>query len=347
MLKDSEIRYRRIEATLVAYKRIHGTIRDLPDVIETLTEAAGALVCGVPIVVHHWPLQDESGRDMDVCIPINKELERADFNTMTLRGVQAATIIHTGSYDKIGESYQKIIANVYSHGLPIAENGRETYPNLDLEIPENNRIEIQVVLHNWETRFSENLIKVLGIDAEESVMKSLREIPLTATTSERTRAIITAIHKLESIADDTQSFEVLSRCAHVFPPELISAMREFYLETESVDEVISTMKRLGGFYPSCRREGNILYSRKKPANPKAYEEATTREEKRKAYCFCPLIKESLDEVPETFCNCSAGWPRQVWEGILKENVRVKVVKSLTAGDDYCEFAIFLPESVSS
>jgi len=53
-----------------------------------------------------------------------------------------------------------------------------------------------------------------------------------------------------------------------------------------------------------------------------------------------------DEMPETFCYCSAGWPRRLFEGILEMPLKIEVVKALTKGDDYCEFAIHLPEGVT-
>ena len=346
-MNSGEITYKKIEHTLVVFKRIHGRTKDLPLVIESLREEAGSKVSGDPVVVHHWPLQDDDGYDMDVCIPIESEIESSEFATMTLKSCHVAALIHRGAYEKIGATYNRLVADFYSHGLPIAESGRMEYPNLDLEDPQNNIIEIQIVLHDWDSRFSENLNKILGPEIEKQVMISLREVPLTAPHKERIKAIIAAIQKLESVADDSQRYEVLSRCAHVFPPELIPPMRDLWLRTKNIDDVITEMRNLGGYYPKCTRKGNVLYQVKNPANPKAFEEAKTRDEKRKAYCFCPLIKEALDEVPSVFCNCSAGWPRQIWEGILGEDVRVEVVKSLLNDDEYCEFAIYLPESIIS
>ena len=96
------------------------------------------------------------------------------------------------------------------------------------------------------------------------------------------------------------------------------------------------------FYPKLRREGNIIYDRKGPARKEAFEKATTKQERNRAICFCPLLKDVWEEMPETFCYCAAGWPRRLFEGILGTSVKVDVVKSLTNGDDYCEFAIRLP-----
>jgi hypothetical protein len=108
------------------------------------------------------------------------------------------------------------------------------------------------------------------------------------------------------------------------------------------------MKNTGGYYSRLlHRDGDVIYSEKSPARPTAYENAKTVDEKRRAYCFCPLIRGGLDEIPESFCYCGAGWPKQLWEGILEQPLQVEVVKSLTKGDDTCEFAIHLPPDISS
>jgi hypothetical protein len=102
----------------------------------------------------------------------------------------------------------------------------------------------------------------------------------------------------------------------------------------------------GGYYPKLlRRKGQIIYSEKGPANPTAYEKSTTDEERRIAYCFCPLIRNCINETPEIFCNCSAGWPKQLWEGIFERPLKIEITKSLTKGDATCEFAIHIPSDL--
>ncbi|MFW9870375.1 MAG: GyrI-like domain-containing protein, partial [Candidatus Thorarchaeota archaeon] len=212
---NDEITYKELEETLVIYKRIHGKAKDLPPIFESLSKAAGNKANGVPIVIHHWPLRDDNGYDMDVCIPVDGEIKTSEFSTKTLKGGHAASLIYKGAYEKIGETYSRMVTDFYSHGLPIAESGRMEYPNLDLEDPEKNIIEVQIVLHDWENRLSENVRRVLGPDVEKQVMTSLREIPLTAPHKDRTNAIIAVLEKLEKVADESQRYEILSRCAHV------------------------------------------------------------------------------------------------------------------------------------
>ncbi|MFX1495453.1 MAG: DUF6144 family protein, partial [Promethearchaeota archaeon] len=41
----------------------------------------------------------------------------------------------------------------------------------------------------------------------------------------------------------------------------------------------------------------------------------------------------------TFCYCSLGWVRIIFETLLKKSIEVKLIKSIGFGDKVCEFVI--------
>ena len=336
------ITYKKIDDKLVLMHRIHGKVNDLPEVLRNLKESAGHAVNGDPVVVHHYPLTNEKGRTMDVCLPISKRIENNEFQIYVLEGGLAATAVHIGPYEKITETYRPLITEVYEHGHPIQENGREVFVNLDFKNPENTVVEIVAMLIDFEGKLDENLRRVIGSEKTDYVLCGFAELRPNLDQEERSKLIRDALLRLDEIATEQQKFEALSRCGHQFPAELIQVMRELYQETKSIDSVIQAMSEGHHFYPKLRREGNIIYDRKGPARKEAFEKATTKQERNRAICFCPLLKDVWEEMPETFCYCAAGWPRRLFEGILGTSVKVDVVKSLTNGDDYCEFAIRLP-----
>ena len=331
-----------IEETPVAYMRIHGNFNDIAETLEIIKMAVGTKINGDPIVVHHWLVQDKGGHDMDVCLPVSEPVDLGDVKSMILESCEAMTMVHHGSYKTITDTYRQVTKETYSHGLPIAESGREVLLNFDSEKPEQTIIEIQEVLHDWDNRFSKQLGEVLGEDARSKVLKCYTAISHKSSKEDRAQAVKCAIDMLDELATEDQKFEILSRCAHVFPPELIENMRLVYADTQSVEKVLEVMASTGN-YPKFTREGNILYSTKAPYNRAAYDKAETRKEKMQAYCFCPMIKYNLDEVSSSFCYCSSGWYRRLWEGILGKQVKVEIVSSLTRDDDECTFAVHLPE----
>lgn len=333
--------HKKLEETLVAYIRIHGKFSDVPRSLEIIRNASGTKIMGAPIVVHHWLVQDSDGHDMDICIPVSEGIFQGEVKSMILENCEAMTMIHSGSYENILDTYRKVTKETYAHGLPIAESGREVLLVFDIDNPENNVIKVQEVLHDWDNRFSKQLADVLGVEVRDCVLECYTDVSHKSNLEDRAKAVKCAVDILDGIATEDQKFEVLSRCAHVFPPELIAKMRSVYVETNSVDDVLEAMAAAGN-YPKFNREGNILYSSKQPYNPVAFAKATTRKEKMQAYCFCPMIKYNLDEVSGTFCYCGAGWSRHLWEGILDKPVKVEIVKSLTRDDDECTFAVHLP-----
>ena len=339
------VTYKKIEDTLVLTHRVHGKVEDLPEVFARLKQVAGVAAAGYPFVVQHFPLTDEKGRTMDVCIPLSTPIEGGDFEVVTLEGGIAAIALHEGPYETIMKTYREFVPEVYGHGHPIQENGREAFIVLDLENPENTVVEIQAMLVGWESKLAYHIERVLGKKKKDRVLSGFKELALETEQPKRALVIKDALVKLDKIATEEQKYEALSCCGHEFPAELIVAMRDLYRETKSIDTVIQAMKDGHYFYPKMRQEGNIIYDRKAPARKEAFEKATTRMEKLRATCFCPLLKDVWDEMPGTFCYCAAGWPRRLLEGILETPLKIEVVKALTKGDEYCEFAIHLPEGV--
>jgi hypothetical protein len=94
------------------------------------------------------------------------------------------------------------------------------------------------------------------------------------------------------------------------------------------------------------REGNRIIMKKIPCMTKmALSETETR--KRNYYvCHNPMIREALLEedqpIDPIFCNCSGGFIKNYWEGVLECPVDVELLDSVIMGGKFCEFAIHLP-----
>ncbi|MCJ7818164.1 MAG: GyrI-like domain-containing protein, partial [Candidatus Thorarchaeota archaeon] len=210
-----------LEETLVAYLRIHGNFNDIAKTLEIIKKAVGTNIKGDPIVIHHWLVQDKGGHDMDVCVPVSESVNIGDVKSMILESCEAMTMVHRGSYETITDTYRQVTKETYSHGLPIAESGKEVLLNFDSEKPEQTIIEIQEVLHDWDNRFSKQLGEVLGADARNKILECYTAISHKSSKDERAQAVKCAIDILDEITTEDQKFEILSRCAHVFTTELI------------------------------------------------------------------------------------------------------------------------------
>lgn len=83
---------------------------------------------GPPFSVYHdeeWP---EEGMDMEVCLPVSRELRGKDpVRSQRLEGCRAACLVHAGSYDQVGQAYCTLGAWLKDKGLEPDGPPREVY----------------------------------------------------------------------------------------------------------------------------------------------------------------------------------------------------------------------------
>jgi hypothetical protein len=224
-----------------------------------------------------------------------------------------------------------------------ALTSREVFIEFHPDTPDANVTEVQVLLQNWHKRFAAGVRQVLRADDQAQVLQDYDTLTLETRHADRFAWTAAALERLNKVADEHQKYLILSPCAHDFPETSIAIARGVYEATGDIDKVIEAMHADYTRFPRFTRKGNVLYSQKRPASPKELEAAKTDAERRRASCFCPLIRDNLDQISHTFCYCGSGWVRRLWEGILGKPVRVEIVNSLAKGDDACQFAIHLPQ----
>ncbi len=344
-LIESGITHKKVDEMLVASIRFRGEVKDIPANRENLFQVCKKYVCGPAIVVYDYGVYTD-GVEIEVCFPVTERVEKDEVKTRILEPAEVLSVTHYGPYETVRESYQKLYGYFRQHGIAGTSFGREVYLKFNPDNPEENVTELQAVLHKWDDRLARNVERVLGAGAWEKVMQvSDTLFTLESTTDEQVKWVKAAVHRLDEIAADDEKFDILSRCAHDFSEKRIANLRAIYEQNKDVDEVLKAMRDDPLWYEDPVRKGTIIYVTKVPYNRKGCEEAKSTAEKRRNYCHCSIIRDHLDEIPPTFCNCGAGWYRQIWEGILGRPVRVEILKSLTRGDDTCEFAIHLLENV--
>ncbi|MBN1137420.1 MAG: GyrI-like domain-containing protein [Anaerolineae bacterium] len=355
-LKEAGIEHRQYGETLAATRRLTIQKRaELPPVIEQLVrEVPGEAIAGPALVIYHFISSIDSGFDVEVCFPVTRPVETPQLRTRLIPAMEVLSLRHRGALDRVRESYAKLYGYTSTHGLVSDECGREVYLDLgDAAAGHADcEVELQFVVHNWNALLARHLERVVGAAGKEAVMQDGETVDLETPLDERFRWVRGALARLDGLASEGQKYDVLSSCAHVFPAEQVDKLRVVYQEArartgdalQAVDEVIAFMDRDPGWVEGSRREGRIVYAAKKPRDPAAYAQAQTDAEKRRAYCFCPIIRNHLDQgMPRTFCYCGAGWYRRQWEGATGKPVTTEIVKSILNGDDVCQFAVHLPD----
>jgi effector-binding domain-containing protein len=353
-LQESGIEYKRLDDTLVATMRLD--LREHQELRKVLEEMAQSIpqeyIAGPAFCVFQFVTSVQEGFDVEVGFPVAQTVRAGKIEARTCPTMEVLSLVHRGSAEQLNESYRKLYARASEHGLISDEFCREVY--LDSNDPEGDEIELQFVLHNWNGLLGKNLERVLGKESGQRVMQGSDGLTLESTVDERFRWVKGAMERLDDLADEGQTYDIVSSCAHVFPRGQIEKLRAVYEDAraktddalKAVDAVIEFMDQDPGWGERPLREGQVIYSSKAPRDPKRYAEARDEAERRKAYCFCPLVRSHLDQgMPATFCHCGAGWYRQQWEGAIGKPIRVEIVKSIVKGDDVCQFAIHLPDNL--
>ena len=193
-------------------------------------------------------------------------------------------------------------------------------------------------------RLQKSLDRVLD-DKEKSknIIKNKELFSLETSKDNKTQWVKGVLKELDKVANNYQKYDILSSCAHEFSQKRIDKLRKIYIESGDIDAVLEEMHNDYLWYENPTRRGKVIYITKIPYNLEGYKKAKTQVDKKRSYCHCPLVRDYWNEgISSTFCNCSAGWYRQIWEGILKKPVRIEILKTLLKGDENCEFAIHLP-----
>ena len=345
-MMDTPIHYKKLDPIQIVFIKTRIDRRDqIPPLFDRLHLACGDAIVGDGMVIFHGGAVKD-GYLVEAAFQVTRPVETGEVHTRILEAAPALTMLHHGAHQNIRETALKIYHYLDHHAGTTALIRREIYQVLDLDTPENNITEVQIILHEWDRLLAEGAEKVLGVEARRNLMQGIESITPGSSFEDYTAWIQGAIGRLDALTDDSEKkCQVVSHCAHVFPQERIDHLRAIYQQGE-FDDILREMYTDDFWYEKPVREGNVLLMRKNPYNPEGYANAATPAERRKAYCHCSFVHPYLDEIPArlspTFCFCGAGWYRRLWEGILEQPVKIEHVETVLKGNDQCTLSITLP-----
>ena len=173
-----------------------------------------------------------------------------------------------------------------------------------------------------------------------------------ASPEERAAWSRVAMERLaEAVSDVGVREKIMEGRACVFVEEFgeepLLKLRKIYQETGGVEAVFEAMARDREKHSRPYRDGDVIVEVKAPRDEEAFAAAQTPEEKRVAYCHCPLARAgaATAPLPDPYCCCGGGWYGGIWEFILERPVRVEVIRSVMRGDEHCAFAVHAPPGV--
>jgi predicted ArsR family transcriptional regulator len=138
----------------------------------------------------------------------------------------------------------------------------------------------------------------------------------------RTEKWITALmNSLDKNVDAKTLADVLEQCGRQCQSQsFIKKAKDLYEKAESTEEFLD---KLGKVYKHLHKEGDKVYL----VYPR---------------CYCSQVnKIPKGKLSGTYCNCSRGWAKALFEGALSRDVEVIKEKSIIGGDSECRFRIIL------
>jgi predicted ArsR family transcriptional regulator len=133
--------------------------------------------------------------------------------------------------------------------------------------------------------------------------------------------ITTLMEGLDRNLDERTIAKILEQCGRQCQTQsFIKKARDLYQKSKSTDEFLD---RLAQVNKHLHKEGDKVYL----IYPK---------------CYCSQVnKIPRGRLSGTYCNCSRGWAKALFEGAIGKPVEVIMEKSIINGDDQCKFRIIL------
>jgi predicted ArsR family transcriptional regulator len=133
--------------------------------------------------------------------------------------------------------------------------------------------------------------------------------------------IMTLMDGLDKNVDPETIAKILEQCGRQCQSQsFIKKAKAIYQESGDTNDFLN---RLGQTYKHLHREGNKVYL----VYPK---------------CYCSQVnKLGKEKLSGTYCNCSRGWAKTLFEQATGKPVEVKLEKSIIKGDDECKLRIML------
>jgi predicted hydrocarbon binding protein len=140
-----------------------------------------------------------------------------------------------------------------------------------------------------------------------------------------------AMERLDKLVDEGTRFRIMENCGFGCAQMNRGAMDEAVTKRkkfETADEFIEAEQKKPAKGTRLLREGSVLYQR---YTPQSYG----------VRCYCEMVAATEENISPTYCHCSKGFVKKLWEAVLEKPVEVDLIQSAISGAKECKFAIHI------
>ena len=170
-------------------------------------------------------------------------------------------------------------------------------------------------------RFKASYEKVTGKAGDDALLKELDAFESLGTAEQKAAFIKTLMERLKKQVPDAVANRIMQECGtSCIGESTIRNSKKLYEESNDMTELLSKLNEnhIGG--GRLELDGNMISG-----------EYDT--------CYCGSVSKTKEAIPITYCYCSIGWYRRLFEEILGRTVEVEVIQTIASGADKCEFRI--------
>nr|MDO8135622.1 DUF6144 family protein [Candidatus Njordarchaeum guaymaensis] len=185
----------------------------------------------------------------------------------------------------------------------------------------------------------EEIGRNVGHFAGEAVTKKVMEgsEKITASTSKGKVAswVKGAMDRLDALVDEKTRTQIMENCGYncaLHNKAVIERAKAKRSKYKSLEEFLEAEQKKPMAGTKLVREGDKLHWY-----------FTPRSFRTPMRCFCGLLRglPQNETISRSYCNCSKGFVKKYWEGVLGRPVDVDVLQSAASGAKECKFAIRL------
>lgn len=160
--------------------------------------------------------------------------------------------------------------------------------------------------------------------ARDRLLEACQEYGALTSPQQRARSIRGMMAVLDRDVDEETSRAIMEACGRTcIGARTLAEARRLHREAKDLDDLLYRLNEahIGG--GQLRREGDVICA--------AYER-----------CYCGSVSPTREPISATYCRCSCGWFRELFETLLERPAEVELLSSIVQGHDRCEFVIRSP-----
>jgi hypothetical protein len=172
-------------------------------------------------------------------------------------------------------------------------------------------------------RFLESVEDTVGKDFPVGLRQACDAYKSLTTAKQKAQSIRGTMVILDQTLDETTRYQIMEACGRqCIGASILEHAHRLQKESHDLDDLLVRLNNahIGGGH--LRRDGNTIHA----------------EYNR---CYCGSVSQSREVFSDTYCHCSCGWYRQLFESLLGKPVEVELLGSILQGADCCEFRIHL------